>query len=343
MEMVNKIVKLAEAITLGGKEGWNFLVRYTYFRTKGRHFTLNFEATYGCDNACPICYFDADIAFKKSKYPGFERQMRDQSLEFWRPILEENAAMGNTCVLTGGEPGRRPELLEMAYEIYKQKLMIITNGTRRISPEVQCRIFASVHGPKSIQREMTERDNFDRVTENIRGDKRYILSPVLSKVNYRYIEYLVKLSLELGIDGVMFSLYTPQILPRGKTDPLLLEGEELKWTIQELHRVLDEYPEAVWLTHEMIDLFGSKQHQYGCNLRRGWVKTLDPRGVQKGPCVMGENIDCTKCGCIIPVAMRDLENLNRKAVPVVMKFSYSPQKQELPKKMFQNLMILSRP
>lgn len=317
--------KLLEAMVLGGKEGWEFLIRYGYFRIKGRHFTLNLEATFGCDNACPICYFDADIAFKKKKYPGFEQEMKDQSLDYWLPILQENFRLGNTCVLTGGEPGRRPELLKMAYEIYGQKLMIITNGTRPISKDIQCRIFVSIHGPKSIQKEMTGRDNLDRVTENVRGDKRYILSPVLSKVNYRYIEYLVKLSLELGIDGVMFSLYTPQILPPGQVDPLLLDGKELKETIRELHRVLDEYPEAVWLTHGMIDLFGSKQHHQGCNLKRGWVKTLDFRGVQKGPCVMGENIDCSNCGCIIPIAMRDLESLNRKAVPVVMKFGYTPK------------------
>lgn len=314
-------------MVLGGKEGWSFLSRYTYFRILGRHFTLNFEATYGCDNACPICYFDADIRYRKNQNPGFADQMQDKPIGFWIPILEENAKLNNNVVVTGGEPGRRLDLLRMVYQIYKNKMMIITNGTRKIPTDIDCRIFASVHGPKTIQIKMTGKDNFDKVTENIRGDKRFILSPVLSKVNYKYIEYLVKLSLELGIDGVMFSLYTPQVLPEGEIDPLVLEGEELKETIKELHKVLDEYPEAVWLTHGMIDLFESKQHQHGCNLKRGWVKTLDPRGERKNKCVMGENADCTKCGCIIPVAMRDLENLNRKAVPVVMKFGYTPKKQ----------------
>lgn len=325
-ELIKKPIKIAEAIALGGKQGWDFLIRYGYFRIKGRHFTLNFATTFECDNACPICYFYADIKYMIKKYPDFKAQMKDQPLEFWRPILEENAKLGNTAVATGGEPGRRPDLLKLAFDIYREKLMIITNGTRRISPEIQCRIFASLHGPPKIQREMTGRDNFEIVTENMRGDKRYILSPVLSTVNYQYIEYLVKLSLELGIDGVMFSLYTPQILPPGQVDPFLLEGEKLKATVKELHRVLDEYPEAVWLTHGMIDLFESKQHQYGCNLRRGWVKSVDPRGVRKNKCVMGENANCSQCGCIIPVAMRDLENLDRKAIPVVMKFGFKPKK-----------------
>lgn len=322
-ELAKKPLKLLEAFLLGGKKGWEFLIRYGYFRMKGRHFTLNIEATFGCDNNCPFCYFEADIDYMIKRYPGFKAEMKDQPLDFWRPIFEENEKLENTLVLTGGEPGRRMDLVKLAFDIYKQKLMLITNGNRAFPKEIDCRIFVSLHGPPEIQQKMTGRNNFGKVTDTMRGDKRYILSPVLSTVNYQYIEYLVKLSLELGVDGVMFSLHTPR---EGQVDPFVLEGEKLKKTIKELHRVLDEYPEAVWLTHGMIDLFESKKHQYGCNLKRGWVKTLSPTGRKKKKCVMGENADCSRCGCIIPIAMYDLEKLNRKAIPVVMKFGYSPKK-----------------
>lgn len=343
MNSLDKTLKLAEAIILGGKEGWNFLIRYGYFRIKGRNFTLDIESTYDCDNECPFCYFHADIEYRLKINPDFKEEMKDQPVEFWRPILEEDAALGNNAVFSGGEPGLRIDLLRLASKIYKGRIMAITNCNKLIPQDIDGRFFASIHGPKEIQRKMTGRNNFDLATKNIRGDKRFILSPVLSTVNYQCIEYLVKLSLELGVDGVMFSLDTPQILPEGQVDPFVLEGKQLKATIKELHRVLDAYPEAVWLTHEMIDLFESKQHRHGCNLKRGWVKTLDPRGIQKNKCVMGENADCSKCGCIIPVAMRDLENLNRKAVPVVMKFIYTPPKKPVALKPFQNLMILSHP
>lgn len=324
MRAINRIAKLGEAVFLGGREGLSLLYRYACFRFFEREFVLNTEVTFKCGNNCKYCYFEADLRYKIQRDSSFREKMKDLPIEFWQKEFLNNFKKGNSLVITGGEPAKRPDVLKMAYEMYQEKLMIVTNGTERIPDEVQCRIFASINGPREVHNKMARKDAFDAAAENIRGDKRIILSPVLSTVNYEYIEYLVKLAMELGVSGVTFSFYTPQKLPEGQIDPLLLEGEKLKRAVQDLHRVLDEYPDVVFLTHGMIDLFESKEHKNGCNLKRGWVKTLDPRGEKKGPCVMGENIDCDNCGCEIPVLMRDLENLNRKAVRVAGMFSYKP-------------------
>ena len=203
-----------------------------------------------------------------------------------------------SAVLTGGEPSLRPDVIQSAYRIF-DNLTIVSNGMIRISDEIQTRLFISLDGPREVHDRIRGRNSFDTIIENISGDRRVVLTPTLSTTNFRYIDELVRITREAGVEGITFSTYTSHMK---EGDPLLLQGDDLRQTTDALRLALKRNGDIVMLTKRIIDQFSKKTFYRKCYLRnRKQEVSYDARMKQKEPCVLGEGVNCSTCGCIVPV------------------------------------------
>ncbi|UCD20597.1 MAG: radical SAM protein [archaeon] len=256
---------------------------------------INYEITNKCNLRCHHCY--------RETYPRESRELTDkQWISLWRKHIKKGALSAH---LTGGEPTLRMNLIKKAYKMFKT-ITIVTNGTRKIPEEVQCRIFVSVDGPKKIHEKIRGAKCFDKIMKNIKGDKRVIITPTLSTANYKYIDDMIKITREADVDGITFSTY---VKPKGPKDPLYLEGKKLDWTINKLREVLKKDKDVVLLTPNIISIFKDKRFYKKCFfMQPSKFLSFDPEGETKIPCVMGPGMDCSTCGCIAPVVSYSLFN-----------------------------------
>lgn len=148
----------------------------------------------------------------------------------------------------------------------------------------------------------------------------------MSTLNNNKIDEIVKIVRDQNICGVTFSLYTAN----DTEDPILLNNEELDYTVKKLKDVLKKNGDIVFLTNRMIDMFKSKEHIKNCYLKSKWVISFYPDMSIKTPCVMGGKINCGTCGCIIPIMMHTTRKLDLKSVDIIKKLFPSRAYSKLP-------------
>lgn len=286
------------------KDGCSALYRLAKFRISGLPQAANYDITGVCNARCQHCYF-----FKNW---DLSQEITDNQ---WKNIFENHSLYGITsATLTGGEPALRPEVIRHADNIF-ETVLIVSNGIVKIPEDINRRIFVSIDGEKDVHEFIRRIKKFDQIMENIKNDKRIILSPTLHMLNYDQIDNIVRIAKEQNVFGVTFSLYTANNI----NDPLLLKGKELDYTIEKLKEVLKNNKNIVFLTEKMIDIFKSKTHVKNCFLRSKWVISFYPDLKIKNPCVLGEKVDCQTCGCIVPVIMCAMNSFDFGSVDVAKK------------------------
>ena len=138
---------------------------------------VNYDITSQCNLNCEHCYW--------RKTFNSREELPDEE---WARIFLEHRKRGVTgAYLTGGEPALRLNVIRIANCIFNG-MGIISNGTVKIPEYIQRRIFISLDGPKEIHNKIRGGNIFDKILDNIRGDKRIILTPTLSTTNYKYID-----------------------------------------------------------------------------------------------------------------------------------------------------------
>jgi MoaA/NifB/PqqE/SkfB family radical SAM enzyme len=136
------------------------------------------------------------------------------------------------------------------------------------------------------------------IMKNIANDKRVILTPTLSTTNYRYIDDFVEIAKECGVEGITFSTY---ISHSGTGDPLILQKEHIDFIVARLYEAWKNNKQLVFLTPFVIKLFKTKKHIEHCYFRGKSFASFDASLHTKHPCVLGEGINCSTCGCIVPM------------------------------------------
>ena len=261
---------------------------------------VNFDITSKCNLFCEHCYW------RKSCNP--EKELSDGE---WNKIFLDFHKKGvKSVMLTGGEPSMRPEVIRSAYQIFNN-LTVVSNGTIPIPEDIQVRLFISLDGPAEIHNKIRGRKVFDTVIKNIQGDKRVVLTPTLSTTNYQYIDELVNIARDSDVDGITFSTYASHHV---QNDPLFLRGEELEWTVKQLTESWRSNKDIVLLSPGIIKLFKSKKFYKTCYLRNEKnVVSYNAQLQRKAPCVLGEGIDCSSCGCIVPVIAYAMTRIDIRA------------------------------
>jgi MoaA/NifB/PqqE/SkfB family radical SAM enzyme len=219
--------------------------------------------------------------------------------------------MGVTSVtLTGGEPTLRPEIIEAAYEVFGTGCIVIINGTNPPTKH-KTRFFISRHFADNERQDLLcgvsgTGVKIDKNTKE--GDDRIVYTTVLHHGNADQIIPMVELTRKKKIRGIVFSGYSPEKRKPGQpSDPLALTEDDVRYIVPTLLKVWKENQDIVLMTPEIIQMFRTKKHRKGCNLRDGWVLSLDSEGKPIKKCVMGENASCDECMCVIPMQAEALK------------------------------------
>lgn len=288
---------------------------FEYFLTKSRNTitVANYDITARCNLRCRHCYF----------FKTLDDHIDEPSDEAWAKIFNDDYRKGvRIAYITGGEPGLRPEVLRHAHNIFSS-VVIVSNGTIRVPQDIQRRIFVSLDGNREVHNNIRGSDCFDRILANVRGDKRVVFTPTLSTANYHLIDELVEITKLSGTAGILFNLYTSHSL---NGDPLLLQGEQLDETLQKMEAARRKNRHLVLLSPRMIQMFRTKEHVKHCGFLKGLYLSYFPDLEPKQPCVLGKEVNCATCGCVVPIFITAVKKVDVRAY-FIMDRMFPPQLQ----------------
>ncbi|MHA1698236.1 MAG: radical SAM protein [Promethearchaeota archaeon] len=253
---------------------------------------VNFDITYKCNLRCEHCYYWRSINALGIK-------SWELSDEQWLRVFKYYSSIGvNNVSLTGGEPSLRLNVIKAAHDYFPQ-VQTATNGMVRIPSDIQTRgIWLSIDGPEEVHNKIRgSRNCFQQLKENYQDDKRVAVSSTISTSNYKYIDDIVKVCLDLNVKGVFFMFYSGN-----KDDSLYLTGRKYKIALNGVLKAVRDYPDFVLITEEMIQAYHSKAFINECPfLGRTPAVASFYADLTRKRCVMGDNVDCKTCSCIVPV------------------------------------------
>jgi len=270
---------------------------YAYITRKPTRYTH--EITRRCNLFCPDCYvfnFNPSYKGKTRQEIMAETGKNELSYDDYKRIFEDELSQGCKSVfLIGGEPTLRMDIIELAYSYFGRNTNLITNGLIKIPTNLKFPFAVSVDGGKIVHDGIRGKGTWDKIFSNYSDDHRVILSSCLRKGTVDQIQTIIDDWIDTDVFGVSFFFVTP---PKG--DPsITLIGEEREHAKKELHRVVDEYPNFVRMTHGTVDLL-YEINKGECPVYR-ISKWYDYQGNLMHNCLLGENADCSLCGCTSPL------------------------------------------
>ena len=278
----------------------------TRFLVKGLPLAKTYDITYRCNLNCKHCYF----------YKNHTKIEVDPiSDEEWRVIFKNEKNTGvYEIYLTGGEPMLRPRVIEYATEIFGARhVNIVTNGTIKIPAHWCNNIFVSIDGDEETQMEIRGGNILSSIISNIKNNRRVLISATISRLNYKKIKDIYKISKEANVKGVSFSFYT------GKTREDAVDGEILNEAVESLKEIKKQDPDYVIVTEKMLNVLKTKSHVKNCVLRKGLIVSHLPNMEIKKPCIFGMDIDCSNCGCHLPIVAECLKSFDVETIKLMRK------------------------
>jgi MoaA/NifB/PqqE/SkfB family radical SAM enzyme len=262
------------------------------------------EITRRCNLFCPDCY----VYEFNPLYKGMSRQdiMKDfeyeeLSYENYKTLFTNELKQGCKSVfLIGGEPTLRMDIIELAYSYFGRNMSMITNGLIKIPQNMRFSFAISVDGGEIVHDKIRGKGTWQRIFNNYSDDHRVMLSCCLRKNTANQIHTVINDWIDTSIFGVSFFFLTP---PKEKPEITVLD-EERENARNELHKVIDEYPNFVRMTHDLVEIL--------CEEKKGicpvykYTKWMDYKGNLVNHCLLGKNADCKLCGCISPLYLRML-------------------------------------
>ncbi|NVM04355.1 MAG: radical SAM protein [Candidatus Helarchaeota archaeon] len=277
-------------------------------------FAVNYDLTYKCNLRCEHCYFFSSVE-EKRRENAIHTELTDNQ---WLKVFKYHKSRGITsAAITGGEPTLRMNLLYDAVKIFP-RVQIATNGIIKIPKfpkNKQPLIWTSIDGLPETHNAIRGAEIYDRIIENIRDDKRVLISTTVTTSNYDEIEDIVKELIKINVSGLFFLFYTGY-----PNDPLLLKGKYLQKAVQSISKVMNEYEDFIVISKKMIQCYITKAHVPGCLFKNGGIQSFYPNGERKF-CVMGNSpLLCANCGCIVPVASYCISKFDPETIEKLKKF-----------------------
>jgi MoaA/NifB/PqqE/SkfB family radical SAM enzyme len=234
---------------------------------------------------------------RKEIIKGLENE--ELSYEDYKKVFTNEMKQGcRSLFLIGGEPTLRMDIIELAYSYFGRNTSLITNGLIKIPTYMKFPFAVSVDGGEKIHDGIRGKGTWQRIRSNYSEDHRVMLSCCLRKNTANQIQTVIDDWIDTSVFGVSFFFLTP---PKGNPSKTVL-NEEREYAKKELHRVIDEYPNFVRMTHELVDLL--------CEINKGecpvfrYTKWYDYKGDLVNHCLLGKDADCSLCGCITPLYLR---------------------------------------
>ncbi|KYK31985.1 MAG: hypothetical protein AYK22_00045 [Thermoplasmatales archaeon SG8-52-3] len=276
------------------------------------------EITRRCNLYCPNCYvynFNPDYKNKTRLEIFDEVKKNELTLEDYKKIFQEEKKKGCRSVfLIGGEPTLRMDIIKIAYGYFGRNTSLITNGLIKIPTILKIPFAVSIDGGKIVHDEIRGNGTWNRIFENYSDDYRVMLSCCLRKNTANQIQKVIDEWIDTDVFGVSFFFLTPS----KKNSSITVIGNERNYAKKELHRVVDEYPNFVRMTHQLVDLLGE--------LNKGQCPVFnyslwyDYKGDLIDYCLLGKDADCNLCGCISPLYLKMFSSwwklLNKKSLDI---------------------------
>lgn len=252
---------------------------------------LNIDVTKECNLCCKHCYFQHQNYQKELDIEGWVEKFEE---------IKENLPNIFSIDWIGGEPLLRPEIIEKGKEYFPINT-IITNGTIPLPKWKDCVFFVSIDGTKEFHEQTRKENIYDKIKINInRDDVDVYINFTINKINFNCLEEFLEEWSETKVQGVLFTFCTP--IKNSGID-FSLDWEKRDIILEEIKRLKDKYKNFILNSYEIIDLMKHEKAKTvlkECIFRQGAYISLDPEGRDKSNCSMGENADCSKCGCIVP-------------------------------------------
>jgi MoaA/NifB/PqqE/SkfB family radical SAM enzyme len=259
------------------------------------------DVTNRCNLRCEHCYFFAE------DHTG-EKEL---SIEKWVEKLEAMKAAGHPmmlCTWVGGEPMVRKQLIEVGRKYFKHNT-VVTNGTMPLPAWDDCNFVISIDGTEEAFNRMRAPGIYQKIKQNVinHPELKIQISCVLTSITKDCIEDLIKEWSPIARGGIIFDFFTPVT---GLDETLWLDWETRDRLIDQILELKKKYPGVINMMDSTLELMrakNSKRVTDNCAFRLK-AFTLGPTGEPKGKCMMGDNADCDRCGCVVPFHMATLSN-----------------------------------
>lgn len=289
---------------------------YTFITKRPTRYTH--EITRRCNLKCPNCYvynFNPSYTNLTRQQIITEVEKNELSYEDYKNIFEDEFSQGCKSVfLIGGEPTLRMDVIELAYSYFDRNMTLISNGLIKIPTNLKFPFAVSVDGGEFVHDKIRGKGTWKRIFDNYSDDHRVILSSCLRKGTVDQIQTIIDDWIDTDVFGVSFFFLTP---PKGNSSSTVL-GKEREKAKKELYRVIDEYPNFVRMTHDLVDLL--------CEINTGecpvfrYAKWYDYQGNLQKQCLLGQDADCSLCGCISPLYLKMISKwwkyLNKRTLDI---------------------------
>ena len=259
------------------------------------------DVTNRCNLRCEHCYFFAED----------HENEKELSIEKWVEKLEEMKAAGPPmmlCTWVGGEPMMRKKLIDVGRKYFKHNT-IVTNGTVELPDWDNCSWVISIDGTEEAFSKMRAPGIYQKIKDNVirHPELRIQISCVLTTITADCIEELVKEWGPIARGGIIFDFFTPVT---NLDEALWLNWSERDRLIDQILALKKKYPGTINMLDSTLDLMRSKNARRvtdNCEFRlRAFA--LSSTGENKGKCMMGDNADCDRCGCVVPFHMATLSS-----------------------------------
>lgn len=258
------------------------------------------DVTKRCNLRCEHCYFFAE-----------EHKERELTVDEWVEKFEAMKAAGDPmllCTWVGGEPMVRKQLIDVGRKYFKHNT-IVTNGTMELPDWTDCTWVISIDGTEEAFAKMRAPGIYQKIKENVlrHPDLKIQISCVLTSLTVDCIEDLIVEWGPLARGGIIFDFFTPV----NKLDEALwLDWETRDRVIDDLLVLKRKYPGVINMLNSTLDLMRSKNSRSVTDncLFKEKAFTLGADGNPKGKCMMGDNADCDKCGCVVPYYMATMNS-----------------------------------
>lgn len=272
------------------------------------------DVTRRCNLRCRHCYYYGGAEGERGSELS-DDQWVARFAELQRSLPRWEFPFFN-CSWVGGEPLLRKELLARCMRFFRYNT-VVTNGTIPLPDWPRVSWYVSIDGDAEVHERIRDPEGnyrkngrggiYERVKENVREHRELgiTIAYCITRENAHCIEAVVKEWHEVGAKHITFDFMTPRT---GEDDPQWLPLDERDRTIDTLialRRVYGEFfvvPERVFA---MMRAASCRSVTDSCLLRtRSFA--FDADGRQKGKCVMGDEADCDRCGCVVPYYLRSL-------------------------------------
>jgi MoaA/NifB/PqqE/SkfB family radical SAM enzyme len=276
------------------------------------------DVTNRCNLRCEHCYFFAED----------HKGEKELSNEQWIEKLEAMKAAGHPmmlCTWVGGEPMVRRKLIEVGRK-YFQHNTIVTNGTMELPDWEDCNYVISIDGTEEAFARMRAPGIYQKIKQNVidHPELKIQISCVLTTLTKDCIEDLVAEWGPIARGGIIFDFFTPVT---NLDEALWLDWETRDRLIDQILALKKRYPGVINMLDSTLELMRAKNAKRvtdNCEFR---IKAfaLSPTGEQKGKCMMGDNADCDRCGCVVPFHMATLSN-RRLMLKEMLKAPFAPKR-----------------